>query len=114
MSPEQINVAIAEACGFSDIIGGHGFHQKMSDEKSKECGGRWRFSIPDYHTDLNACAKMEKWLRGTDEQYHNDPVIHERWRSYQDYLTRKFGVSAPAPDRCEVFLKVLGLWKEDA
>jgi hypothetical protein len=54
MTNEQINVAIAEHCGFTDIMWPTGFHQKMSDEKSKQAGGRWRFQIPDYCNDLNA------------------------------------------------------------
>ena len=61
---DALNVMLAEAVGFTDITFCPlmGFHQQRSDEKSKECGGRWRFAIPNYCSDLNAVASIDSKL----------------------------------------------------
>lgn len=105
MTEEQINVAIAEHCGFTDIMWPTGFHQKMSDEKSKQAGGRWRFQIPDYCDDLNAMHEAEKTFSA------------EQQSDYLAYCTDMTGgwyellLMLPARQRAEAFLKTIGKWE---
>ena len=106
MSDEQINIAIAEHCGFTDIMWPTGFHQKMSDEKSKQAGGRWRFQIPDYCNDLNAMREAEETLTGLllDKYVDNCMAEVEYWPSHLLYLS--------ARRRAEAFLQTIGKWEE--
>jgi hypothetical protein len=107
MTQEEKTIKLAEAAGFTDIMLPMGFHQQMSDEKSKECGGRWRFEIPKYFEDLNAVHELEKYL--TQEQAN----------SYGDHLanSKQDGTWAgchiwhqSAEQRCEAIGKALNLW----
>jgi hypothetical protein len=117
MTNEQINVAIAEHCGFTDIMWPTGFHQKMSDEKSKQAGGRWRFQIPDYCNDLNAMHEAEKTLNGgkintylgylyeSNQAGILSPNLWER-------IAVRRSTHATSRKRAESFLKTIDKWKE--
>jgi len=110
MTIQDKTIKLAEVAGFTDIMLPMGFHQQMSDEKSKECGGGWRFEIPKYFEDLNAVHKLEKLL--TDEQHlafrmnlwDITVVVGE-----DDVWDRHF-ISATAIQRCEAIGKTLDLW----
>ena len=110
MSPEKQRIAIATACGWTR---GHtGQTQWVNDPHGIRAG--WAslraiadVALPDYLNDLNACHEMEKVL--TDEQtaayittlcleVQPDPMLHH----------------ATAAEKCEAFLRTLGLWEEDA
>jgi len=106
MTKDQINISIAEHCGFTDIMWPTGFHQKMSDEKSKQAGGRWRFQIPDYCNDLNAMREAEETLTGLllDKYVDNCMAEVEYWPSHLLYLS--------ARRRAEAFLQTIGKWEE--
>ena len=60
--------------------------------------------IPDFLNDLNACHEMEKVL--TQEQAY----------AYAAFMAGDLpwpeAVMSTAPQRCESFLKVLGLWED--
>ena len=111
MTREKQRIAIATACGFTDIMLPTGFHQKMSDEKSKECGGSWRFQIPDYLTDLNAMHEAEKVLteKGVNAWWTYVGFIH---RHNPTPFGTETAVHATAAQRAEAFLRALGLWEE--
>ena len=124
VTPEEINKAIAEACGWKLIKGDFVSWGKVAERE----GGKttaWRNPqgicyepclqhIPNYHGDLNACHEMERTLTDQSAQV-----------SYCDTLfrvihkTRVVGtgvgefdkITATAPQRCEAFLRVKGLWK---
>jgi hypothetical protein len=98
----KINIAIAEACGFTDIMWPMGFHQQMSDEKSKQCGGRWRFAIPDYCNCLNAIHEAEKYLMDESSVIYKEELekVSCIWHS-------------TAKQKAIAFLKAKGKWKED-
>jgi len=104
MTKEQQRIKIAEACGWTRLFQAYG---DLYGDKEKP-----QQRVPNYPEDLNACHEMEQWLKGTLEQYHNDPVIHRRWKEYQYLLMKRFGASATAAQRCEYFLRVLNLWEE--
>lgn len=111
MTIEEKTIKLAEIAGFTDIMLPMGFHQQMSDEKSKECGGRWRFEIPKYFEDLNAVHALEEVLG------------EKRTRSYAFILAQVLDTSptvdlddqflnihATADQRCEAIGKTLNLW----
>jgi hypothetical protein len=98
MTQEEKTIKLAEAAGFTDIMLPMGFHQQMSDEKSKKCGGRWRFKIPNYFEDLNAVHELEK-------------VVKKVWGKYVKILNSITDPAcATAAQRCEAIGKTLGLW----
>ena len=103
MTPAEINQAIAESVGW-----------KPTTDSGWCMGpdGEPIITLPNYHGDLNACAEFEDALRGTDEEYHNDPVHYRRYTEYQYGLMSRFGASAPAPARCEFYLRITGKWRE--
>ena len=102
MTDEQINAAIAEACGWApDCDRGICWDQH----------GTAIITPPNYCTDLNAMHEAEKVL--TKEQV----------REYQNYMYdmaceidstcgRWMPYSATARYRAEAFLKTLGKWEE--
>ena len=95
MTNDQINAAIAEACGWADKP------RRMPD-------GLWYYGhCPDYCGDLNAMHEAEKVL--TDDQFK----WYTHWveklmpeTKYRCYLC------ATARHRAEAFVRSLGKWKE--
>jgi hypothetical protein len=93
MTNEQINIAIAEACGW----------------KEEEFGPSWYQSytkMPNFCNDLNAMHEAEKRMRNGD------------WTRYCQYLAEYGGgtvrfvsVHATAPNRAEAFLRTIGKWE---
>lgn len=100
MTNEQINRAIAEACGWNGRPVVH------TDGK----GSAWVREYPDYCSDLNAMHEAEK-------------VLGSRLREYGEHLCEMTVVSehdfpacyiwhATARQRAEAFLRTLGKWEE--
>jgi hypothetical protein len=110
MNTEEQRIAIAEACGFTDVkkiwvyrsdTGNDGYNVLTGNH---ECSSN-RIDIPDYLNDLNAMHEAEKHL--------GDPTLYDE---YSDNLRRAMdGVGwtwhATAAQRAEAFLKTLNLWK---
>lgn len=101
MTDEQINAAIAEACGITQPDQ-HGTLYRTKNG--------WEYNCPDYCNDLNAMHEVEKMLRGY-EQIHTY-VWHLENR--QDWTTdvKLMDVHISARDRAEAFLRTLGKWEE--
>jgi hypothetical protein len=118
MTDEQINIAIAEHCGFTDIIWPTGFHQQMSDEKSKKAGGRWRFQIPNYYNDLNAIHEAEKGLdwqgktKFTEILYRHCPDSYIRGYDETEWDEIFPLINSTARQRAEAFVKTIGKWED--
>lgn len=101
MNDEQINIAIAEVCGWKvdQERKTHGF-KPLTD------GCRTYAELPDYCNDLNAMHEAEKFL------------LSEYGMSYCTCLTYLIGKSvyasihATARQRAEAFLRTLGKWKK--
>jgi hypothetical protein len=115
MTNEQINIAIAEACGWR-------IAERVSPEAKEDAtacwirpnGDEWQEeSLPDYCNDLNAMHEAEKVL--------ND----EQWPEYREELRNvvlggirmvsqwcKADLHATARQRAEAFLKTIGKWEE--
>jgi hypothetical protein len=110
MTPNEINIAIAEWCGWK--------YERLP----KACvwispaDDGWHESPPNYHADLNAIAEAEKkldYMTGQLGDYHaalgqicrklNEGKPMSQWQ--HEYR-------ATAPQRCEALLKTIGKWKE--
>lgn len=101
MTDEQINAAIAKACGWEQIASNIWFHIKGAPNV--------RYAAPDFCTDLNAMHEADKIVtsdcnltyanqlaRITDVQYSDDPSFF----------------CATARQRAEAYLRTLGKWEE--
>ena len=91
MTDDQINQAIAKACG---IVGKSGEIYKTSEG--------WVVDCPQFCTDLNAMHEAEKTM---DEEQWHDYVEHVGGRWEQ-------AMHATARQRAEAFLRTLGKWEE--
>jgi hypothetical protein len=111
MTNEQINIAIAEACGWTDCSNIDGILCGLPIGVTS-LNGRYDI-ISDYCNDLNAMHEAEKVL--------ND----EQWLEYREELRNvvlggirmvsqwcKADLHATARQRAEAFLKTLGKWEE--
>lgn len=122
MTPYSQRIAIAEACGWTDLDNLHGILWGVAPEGHIDHPATL---VPDYLNDLNAAHEMEKapglivgpaeWdnyctqLRikiGRDIEKQGGPG------SVAGLMSLESAVSATAAQRCEAFLRTLGLWKQ--
>jgi len=96
MSDQEINEAIAEACGRERNPDGGWY-----PDNGLRVGTQ---AIPDYCTDLNAMHEAEDELSGN--QYMVYALMLD---AVEGSL---FGIRATARQRAEAFLKTLGKWEE--
>jgi hypothetical protein len=99
MTDEQINAAIAQACG---IVGKSGEIYKTPDG--------WVVDCPQFATDLNAMHEAEKVLKGYKEIHSY--VWHLKNRKDWDTDFKLMEVHISAKDRAEALLRTLGKWEE--
>jgi hypothetical protein len=101
MTPEAQRIAIAEACGWTNI-GWNGVYKDWLGSRPNE--GRDTYPIPDYLNDLNAMAAAESIIIKAGAQ---------TIRLYEDALQKFVAniVFATAAQRAEAFLRTLNLWK---
>jgi hypothetical protein len=120
MTDRQINLAIAKACGWTDIRDSGVWHNfapwglppqvKSPKETSSDCISVPNF-VPNYCNDLNAMHEAEKVL-----------MLNDNWRM-GEYEARLFNsveemnnvnlcFHATARQRAEAFLRTLGKWEE--
>jgi hypothetical protein len=127
MTNEQINIAIAEACGLDVIQNPHGSKDRpeawktgfFTPKAAKQRRISWPSSaivkvIPNYCNDLNAMHEAEKGL----------PEKHKRTFAFilaqvldtsptVDLDDQFLNIHATAIQRAEAFLKTIGKWKEE-
>jgi hypothetical protein len=121
MSDEQINIAIAEACGWKEIQSSHApveFGRRPHGWKRTEHGNRTlETQIPDYCNDLNAMHEAGETLDNdfyfAVNLYH---LIIPQGDQYDDHtitwsIANKL-IRATARQRAEAFLKTLGKWED--
>jgi hypothetical protein len=115
MTNEQINIAIAEACGWNSIREQDYDHGYSGDDVRQMWVGLNPDSdefeqIPDYCNDLNAMHEAEKVFIG------DDPENCDIWSDFQTNLIIACPVylsyHATARQRAEAFLKTIGKWEE--
>jgi hypothetical protein len=121
MSPERQLIAIAEACGWTEIFTvNDGVMRGIPPSVAPHGSVR----VPDYLNDLNACHKAVKsqdWIFSKRHQYRQhlmkivtrditideDTVMEDKWT-----VAAGECIEATAAQRCEAFLKDLGKWEE--
>ncbi len=108
MSNDEINAAIAKACGWTDVHLSVGAMYGFPTERKIAGIPPNRFThneCPNYCSDLNAMHEAEKVL--TDDQRE---VFYPRnlgaWQSPFNVIY------ATARQRAEAFLRVMGKWEE--
>ena len=124
MKPERQNQVIAELCGWKDIRrpSDDSYHNLATDIlgglMGRVAGIRPGESdhepLPNYHGDLNACAKMENHvLSDADTGYEYDCTLNEVCGCWEDGIMNYMKLwHASASQRCEAFLRVHGKWEE--
>lgn len=110
MTNEQINVAIAEACGWKskeETDGKPWLWVRTRKDRTMES----RMDPLHYCTDLNAMHEAEKMLKGYEQIATY--VWHLENRS-GDWSTDEhlMATHATARERAEAFLRTLGKWEE--
>ena len=104
MSDEQINIAIAEACGWKQVEGEECFFDNGTEQVYIE-------NIPDYCNDLNAMHEAEMTLiltkRG-EYLWHLALICCNCEEGSRTFET----TTATAKQRAEAFLKTIGKWEE--
>lgn len=115
MTNEEMRIAIAGALRWRNVHNSYRFDGIVGI--SPNTG--YTSPIPNYPEDLNACYEMEKSL--------TDTVENDEWSKYcialnsiacqlkcKQINTCGYTVSATPRQRCEAFLRVKGLWKEES
>jgi hypothetical protein len=111
MTNQEINIAIAGACGWRDIKrctrrlkpDAQGVALMGIDPNGDHTGGATEYaSVPSYTTDLNAMHEAEKTLT------HAEMALYMAWLPVHDYHC----IRATAAQRAEAFRRTKGLWRE--
>lgn len=115
MSTDQINVAIAELCGWTDIREQDYYASPSDPENIRQF---WegispegeKLPLPDYHGSLDAMAQAEATLTAT-EQIDYARKMHLFFDGQRHHLHIDFDcITATAAQRAEAFLRVKGRW----
>jgi hypothetical protein len=104
MKPEQQRIAIAEACGWTQIE-----PCTCCDGVSRgyqPTPGAHKKHIPDYLNDLNAMHEAEATLRFGRRKHYID-LLGETYHDIWGFCT------ATAAQRAEAFLRTIGKWEDD-
>jgi hypothetical protein len=100
MSDVQINIAIAEACGWKYV----------NNETHAPDGSFWwskELEIPDYCNDLNAMHEAEKILNDESHADYACELVKTIRRNGEWFES----VSATAAQRAEAFLRTINKWE---
>ena len=109
MTPEQIRIAVAEACGYKVFSWGIEHPDGTTQGRGYD---RVESLIPDYPADLNAIHEAEMTLNQEEYSKFTDFLYDIECRAVESEKRRWAWLSSPALARCEAFLRVKGLWKE--
>lgn len=111
MTPEAQRIAIAEACGYSDVSFDDRQHVDI-DSRSIQMWTQWmgekhgvRIQVPAYVNDLNAMHEAEKVL--TEDSAEK----FRAWLLKLNGYNHDRVVSCTAAQRAEAFLKTIGKWE---
>ena len=108
MTDEQINIAIAESLGWTEIS-----DWKAAGINGLHPSGQWTEVIPNYTADLNACHEFEKTLDDKQLARYAQQIIGSARREmnipdHESHYPVPFIISATARQRCEAYLITLG------
>jgi hypothetical protein len=107
MTNEQINIAVAEACGWTEIDG-LSARGLMGKPPEKLCPFDY---LPNYCNDLNAMHEAEKFLSRGEHYQSGEFALYVK---NLDLVRcgRLHLIEATAAERAEAFLKTLGKWED--
>jgi hypothetical protein len=109
MTDEQINIAIADACGWDmDPEEAHKWESRGRWVKSPRGQMKFRHAIPDYCNDLNAMHEAEKVFNSWSFWHYAD-ILN---RLVPANMGKDSYIRATARQRAEAFLRTLGKWEE--
>lgn len=101
MTPQELNIAIAEERGYTNIhydwINGSDAIKDWMHDKGR--------GIPDYCHDLNAMHEVEVSILISDS-------LTSKWLIYMQANTNVCGVHATALQRAEAYARVKGIWRD--
>jgi len=104
MTNEQINIAIAEACGHINVRMWGG--SCIASAGISTDGIYWgSYGVPDYCNDLNAMHEAVRTLKSRERITYSD-LLHQI-AGYHSYDVSE----ATARQRAEAFLKTIGKWE---
>jgi hypothetical protein len=120
MTDDQINIAIAEACGWDmDPEEAHEWESRGKWAKSPRGQMKFRHRFPTYCNDLNAMHEVEISLSGDglecslNEVRYGEALFRVINPTKDGAGTSDFDkITASARQRAEAFLRTLGKWEE--
>ena len=111
MTPDQKRIAIATACGWTDIRRQRLYLGDQDWWGTKLKGAeKHRNRLPDYLTDLNAMHEAEQVLT------HDQRIDYMEWLglSSDDHWYKVWAyVHATSAERCTAFIRTFGLWEKE-
>jgi len=112
MTPEAQLIAIAEACGWTDIhYAPEGDLRPSPKPWGKPTGISYSSPLPDYLNDLNAMAQAEQTLVGAQRWHYADLLAAQGDSDASGYYR---AATATAAQRAEAFLRTIGKWDDAA
>ena len=113
MTPESVNQAIAESLGWRQSPIGDTRKLGWVNPEDRAQVSRPAHELPNFFSSLDACASFEKTLNRLD-QLQYETMLKQAVQGVSDFPPIDFElITATAPQRCEAFLKVRGLWEEE-
>ena len=121
MNKEKQKIAIAEACGWSNLQDSDYKPFGKAQLVGKHPGGSAQnlLRVPDYLNDLNAMHEAEETLTEHEWNQMFEWLIHIRWRDAN--ATERYGIGkqkalspsrATSAQRAEAFLRVKNKWEK--
>jgi hypothetical protein len=110
MTPEDINKAIAEYCGWVPIMEPYDFCGETGEVEQwalyNNKGERIGYGLPNFYGDLDAMHEAEMLLDGPNGSL-------SAFDKYADTLAGLFGrsIRASAAERAEAFVRTIGKWQ---
>lgn len=122
MTPEEQRIAIAEACGWTEIhtvpyqggVWGETAPFGLFGTKDSTCVRQGQ-RVPNYLNDLNAMSSAEETLTESQQDLFGGFLYSGKVCLFQDFCTGRMVfrfAHAPAAKRAEAFLRAIGKWKE--
>lgn len=117
MTDEQMRIAIAEACGWSEIdryIGQEKMPEGLLKGQNPKYKGGKKEELPDYLNDLNACAEFEKTLNAAEQDAYWCQIVNlcneaAREQKKFELVGIFYQITATARQRCIACLKTKGM-----
>lgn len=112
MTNEQINRAVAEELGWTNIRPRYAFGPALlglEPRHKQEC------RVPDFCNDYNAVAEMRKAIKKDDEQVRFAQILCDMtFQGHEDIMLEYYWtlLNATPRQQCEAFLRMRGKWRE--